>query len=751
MTERKGRRDGDLDIRPSGRDRPGAPRARKTKAAADAPRPRSAPPPEDDRPSRRTAKRAAPPADGAPPPARRRTRAPAREEAEAPRSARPRRHSGGGGQRRSLGRRLLVFSFKASLVLALWGGIAAAGALAYFALTLPPTAAWEVPERPPNIAIVSERGEMIANRGDTGGRAVSLDELPDHVPQAVMAIEDRRFYSHFGVDPIGLARAMAVNLSEGALVQGGSTLTQQLAKNLFLEPDRTLERKMQELVLALWLELKHSKDEILEMYLNRVYLGAGATGIDGAARRYFDKPASELSIAEAAMIAGLLKAPSRFAPTGDEGRAQRRAATVLKAMRETGFITAEEEADALANPARLVPQAVAPSGGYVADWVAGRVPDLLGTVPADVVVETTIDLGLQELAQNNLRVLLAEEGREKGVSQGAVVVMDGSGAVKALVGGDSYRTSPYNRAVSAERQPGSAFKPFVYLAALEYGLTPNSMRIDQPTRIGNWAPENYTRDYYGPTTLTTALARSLNTIAAQLAAEVGPANVAAVARRLGITADLAANASIALGTSEVTLIDLVTAYVPFSNGGLAVEPHVIRRITTVDGQVLYERRGIRPYRVVSERHVGEMNLMLSEALIAGTGQRARIKGWPAAGKTGTSQNWRDAWFVGYTAFFTAGVWLGNDDNAPTKRATGGSLPAQLWREIMAAVHEGMQVAELPGARVAEASAAGAGEAIPTDQVWASSGAGGRETASGHIIPERNQDGVGGFLRRLFGG
>jgi len=549
---------------------------------------------------------------------------------------------------------------------------------------------------------------------------------------------------------------MVANLKAGGIVQGGSTITQQLAKNLFLDPSRSIERKIQEMIFAVWLEIQYDKDEILEMYLNRVYLGAGATGVDGAARRYFGKPAEELELAEAAMIAGLLRAPSYYSPTTDLERARERAATVLRAMREAGFIDPIQETYARQNPAELGEAPVAASGGYVADWVNEVLPGFAGNVTDDIVVETTVNLELQELAQSALREIIAEAGEEKNVSQGAVVVLDGSGAVKALVGGRQYGDSQYNRAVSASRQPGSAFKPFVYLAALEYGLTPETMRIDQPTQIGNWTPENYTRSYYGPVTLRRALAHSLNTIAAQLTAEVGPENVASTARRLGIRSELEPNASIALGTSEVTLLELTTAYVPFSNGGVGVVPHVVRRIRTADGRLLYERRGGGPGQVVDLDDVGAMNRMLSAALSEGTARRARLADWPAAGKTGSSQNWRAAWFVGYTAFFTAGVWLGNDDNSPTNRATGGSLPAELWKTLMQKVHEGMVPADLPG--VEAMPEAVAMEDAPVDDPWNAprTGAAGEPPVSAardarDWVRPAPAEGVGGFLRRMFGG
>ena len=658
-----------------------------------------------------------------------------------------------GRRKRGLLRR--VFGW--TMFVGIWGLIALVGVLAYYAATLPPASEWAVPKRPPNVRIVSERGELIANRGDTGGEAVTIAEMSKYLPQAVMAIEDRRFRDHFGVDPIGLARAAVSNLVAGGVVEGGSTLTQQLAKNLFLTPERTIERKMQEMLMALWLEAKYSKDQILEMYLNRVYLGAGAYGVDAAAERYFGRSARELDLAQSAMIAGLLKAPSRYAPTRDPDAAAARARVVLQAMADEGYISPIDAKIAGANPAQVVTRATSPSVGYVADWVADVLPGYVGAIDEDIVVETTIDLGLQEMAQDALKTRLDKDGKEMGVGQGAIVVMDGGGAVKALVGGRDYARSQFNRAVTAKRQPGSSFKPFVYLAALEQGFTPQSVVVDEPVKIGNWSPQNYTKKYYGPVTLTRALSNSLNTIAAKLAVTVGPANVVKTAHRLGIHSELDPNASIALGTSEVTLLELTSAYVPFSNGGYGVVPHVIQRIRTDDGKVIYKRSGSGPGRVVSELQVGEMNAMLSEALTSGTAQRAQIEGWPAAGKTGTSQDWRDAWFIGYTAYFTAGVWLGNDDNASTKRATGGHAPAELWRAVMQKVHEGMAVADLPGAYAGGAVPMASAE-VPLDgpnpDAYPAQRAGETRPAQGAshgawIPPERN---VGtGFFKKLFGG
>jgi penicillin-binding protein 1A len=602
----------------------------------------------------------------------------------------------GRGRRRRRGlmgvaTRLVYWCF----VLAIWGGIGVAGIVAFYGAKMPSATTWSIPDRPPNVKIVSVDGRLVANRGMTGGEAVGLHEMSAYIPQAVMAIEDRRFYSHFGIDPIGLARAMFENVTAGRFHQGGSTLTQQLAKNLFLKPDRTLERKVQEVLLALWLEQKHTKDQILEMYLNRVYFGSGAYGVEAASRRYFGKSSRDVTLAEAALLAGLLKAPSRLSPARDPKAAEARAQLVLGAMREEGMVGDKEMSVAMNAPATRAAAYWDGSENYVADRVMEELPALIGDVRTDLIVDTTIDLTLQKLGEKSIRRLIAESGKKLNVSQGALVSIDNTGAVRAMIGGADYANSQFDRASEARRQPGSAFKPFVYLAAIEQGRTPDSVRNDAPIRIGKWTPENYNGKYYGKVTLTTALAKSLNSVAAQLAMEVGPAAVVEAAHRMGIESDLQANTSIALGTSEVTPLELTAAYVPFANGGYRPDVHFVQRVTTTEGEVLFENtRGHVP-RVLSPQTVGMMNAMMVQTLKAGTARKADFA-WPAGGKTGTSQNSRDAWFIGYTANLTTGVWFGNDDGRPTRNITGGSLPAQAWHEFMVAAHDGVPIARLPG-------------------------------------------------------
>ncbi|QDZ01870.1 penicillin-binding protein [Nitratireductor mangrovi] len=609
----------------------------------------------------------------------------------------------GGGARRKTTRRargaiwsLIRGASYWGLVFAIWAGIAGAALVAFYGARMPSATTWSVPDRPPNVKILAVDGDLIANRGMTGGEAVGLHEMSPYIPQAVIAIEDRRFYSHFGVDPLGLARAMFANIVEGRLVQGGSTLTQQLAKNLFLEPDRTIERKVQEVLLALWLEHRHTKAQILEMYLNRVYFGSGSYGVEAASRRYFNKSAREVSLPEAALLAGLLKAPSRLSPARDPKAAEARAQLVLAAMNDQGLINGRELTTAMSAPATRAAAYWTGSEHYVADRIMEELPGLIGDVRADVVVETTVDLTLQKLAERSIRRLIGENGDKRRVSQGALVSIDGTGAVRAMVGGYDYANSQFDRASEARRQPGSAFKPFVFLAALEAGRTPESMRNDAPVRIGKWTPDNYNGKYYGRVTLATALAKSLNSVSAQLAMEVGPRAVVDTARRLGIESKLAANTSIALGTSEVTPLEITAAYVPFANGGYRPSVHFVRRVKTLTGKLLYEHKPASIPRVISAEHVAMMNQMMAETVRSGTARNAAF-GWPAAGKTGTSQNSRDAWFIGYTANLTTGVWFGNDDGTPTKNVTGGSLPALAWHEFMVAAHKGVAVKVLPGA------------------------------------------------------
>ena len=610
-------------------------------------------------------------------------------------AAKPRSRSRKGRRRPLIGAvfgRLLYWTAVASV----WAVIGLGAVVAYYASQLPPIDQLAVPKRPPNIAILADDGTLIANRGDSGGPAVRLIDLPPYLPKAFIAIEDRRFYSHIGIDPLGTARAFLRDIVGGGAVEGGSTLTQQLAKNLFLTQERTLSRKVQEAILALWLERRYSKDQILELYLNRVYFGAGAYGVEAASQKYFGKSARFDSLSEAALLAGLMKSPSKLAPTRNPSGAAGRAAQVLTAMAEQGHITEAQAKMALANPAQIWRGKSAGSINYAADYVMDALDDTVGAIDEDIVVTTTINASMQAEAERALADELNAKGAKFGVGQGALVAVDPTGGVKALVGGRSYAESQFNRAVAAKRQPGSSFKPFVYLAALEKGLTPDTVREDAPISVKGWSPENYSREYFGPVTLTKALSLSLNTVAVRLGLEVGPKTVCETAHRLGITSELEPNATIALGTSAVTPLEMASAYAAFANGGIGVQPHVITRVRTANGKLLYTRRNANFGRVIDPQYVAMMNAMMQETLLTGTARKAELPGWQAAGKTGTSQDFRDAWFVGYTSYLVTAVWLGNDDDSPTKKTSGGNLPVEIWSRFMKAAHQGVPVAALPG-------------------------------------------------------
>jgi penicillin-binding protein 1A len=592
------------------------------------------------------------------------------------------------------------------VVSSLWAGILLIGAVVWAGAHLPPIQSLEIPKRPPTIEITGLDGSVLAERGEMAGANIALKDLPPYLPKAFIAIEDRRFYSHYGVDPFGILRAAVANLLHRGVSQGGSTLTQQLAKNLFLTQERTMLRKLQEAELALWLERKYSKNEILELYLNRVYFGSGAYGVEAASQRYFGKSARNVTIGEAAMLAGLVKSPSRLAPNRNPEGAEARAKTVLAAMADAKFITEAQAEAASAHPAQSVKPAGADTVNYVADWISEVLDDLVGQIEQSIVVETTIDPKLQSAAEAAVIDELAAKSLKFNVSQGALVAMTPDGGVRAMVGGRNYAESQFNRAVTARRQPGSAFKPFVYLTAIEAGLTPDTVRLDGPLDVKGWKPENYTHEYFGPVTLTQALAMSLNTVAVRVGLEVGPRNVVRTAHRLGISSKLDPNASIALGTSEVSVTELVGAYATFANGGFAVSPHVVTRIRTLDGKLLYARQPEQPNQVIEPRNVAMMNSMMEQTLISGTARKAEIQGWQAAGKTGTSQDFRDAWFIGYTSHLVAGVWLGNDDNSPTKKTTGGGLPVEVWSRFMRVALQGVQPTPLPNAAVLTAQSSG---------------------------------------------
>jgi penicillin-binding protein 1A len=533
-----------------------------------------------------------------------------------------------------------------------------------------------------DVTLLDIKGRAIARRGLTQGALVNVDALPAYVGNAFIAVEDRRFRSHFGIDLLALARAISIDWRAGALVQGGSTLTQQLAKNLFLKPDRTFKRKIDEAVLAITLERRYSKDEILSLYLNHVYFGGGVYGIEAAAERFFGKAAAQLSLTEAAMLAGSVKAPSRFNPAADPDAAMARASLVLDLMQANGFIDERTRLAAISTRPTLARLTATPGAGYFVDYAYSLVPQFAGRAKERLIVETTFDLDLQTVAERAVEDGLAKDGAKLAAGQGALVAMTQDGQVRALVGGRSYDESGFDRATDAMRQPGSAFKPFVYLAALEHGHRPTDEVFDGPVTIGKWQPDNYEGAYEGSITLTHAFAHSSNSAAVQLTREVGPEAVARVARRLGLGSELNAVPSLALGTSEVTPLELTGGYAAFANGGTGVIPYVIVRVRTETGKVIYRRQGSGLARVMSQTDNANMTAMMLETVKTGTGKQAALLDRPIAGKTGTSQDYRDAWFVGFSADYVCGVWIGNDSGAPMNKATGGGLPARIFKSFM---------------------------------------------------------------------
>ncbi len=564
---------------------------------------------------------------------------------------------------------------------------------------LPENAAlWEV-GREPAIEFRARDGSLITVRGPRYGRAVTLDQLPPHVPLAFVAAEDKRFYEHEGMDSSAILRALWANWRAGETVQGGSTLTQQLVKNLVLSPEQTFKRKAQEIRLAQALERRLSKDEILTLYINRVYLGAGAYGVDAAAQTYFSKPAADLTLGEATLLAALPKAPSRLALDTNLEGARARQAYVLDQMVEAEFISAEEAAIARAEEITIANFAPDPQMGYILDMAAARVGELLPRLPSDLVVTLTIDPALQSAATEMVISAMAEQGPALAATQASALFMRPDGEVLVLIGGLDYRASQFNRVTQARRQPGSAFKAFVYAAAIEEGYDPFTVRDDALVTIDGWTPANYNQDYRGPVTLAEAYSDSLNTVAALLAEEIGQENVARLARRFGIVSPLEPVPSIALGTQEVTLMELTAAYAVFPSGGQRISPWFIARIEDTRGNILFERTPDAANPVYDPANVRMMNAMMLAVILEGTGRRAAVRGWDVAGKTGTSQDWRDAWFIGYTATLAGGVWIGNDDNSSMKKVTGGGLPAELWSGLASLVLQGEEPVPLPGADI----------------------------------------------------
>ncbi len=585
-------------------------------------------------------------------------------------------------------------------VLALIGGGGAMWVkLAYLSdLPSPPSAdaLWTL-NQAPGIIFLDRAGALIAQRGPRHGYRVRLADLPPYVPQAFLAAEDRRFYRHGAIDWTGVARAAIANLRAGQVVQGGSTLTQQLAKSLFLKPDQTLKRKVQEAVLAYRLGRMMSRDQILELYLNRVFFGAQAYGVDAAARAYFGKPAGQLTLSEAALLAALPKAPSRLSPAADMPGAVARSRLVLRRMVEEGWITPAQEQAAVAAPPVLAPEPPEDEDfGYVLDLAQAQAARLAGDKAPDLVVRLSIDSGLQTTATEIVRRVVETDGRRAGATEGALVALAPDGAISAMVGGLDHRYSLFNRAVQAQRQPGSAFKPFIYAAALEAGVKPTDIREDAPVRLGPWSPKNYGGGYRGPVTVDEALVRSINTVAVRLAREAGSQRIGDLAYRFGLASiPTHPGLSVALGAYETNLLELTSGYQVFQQGGRRVNPYLIEMITDSAGKVLYAQPDAAPRQVYDPGRNAEMVRMLRGVIQRGTGVHAGF-GRPAAGKTGTSQSWRDAWFVGFTPDWVCGVWVGDDAGRPMDRVAGGDLPAQIWRRFMLAAHQGLPVRDFTG-------------------------------------------------------
>lgn len=565
---------------------------------------------------------------------------------------------------------------------ALWGILFIGVILGYFAYTLPDISGINVIEKRPSLVLQTINGTQFATYGDLYGKMLTPEQIPDIMKQAVLATEDSHFYDHFGVNPVSLVRAMWRNYQAGRVVEGGSTITQQLAKNLFLTPDRNIQRKIKEVLLAFYLEANYSKKEILALYLNRMYFGSGTYGIDAATRKYFAKPVDKLTLAEAALLAGLLKAPSYYAPTVNLKRSQQRSTVVMRRMQDVGYINRSEADKLVQSPAKLRHAGQHfRNVRYFSDWVVSEVQSYLGRGNQDLVVTTTLDLKMQKQAEISLEKQLSTNTKKFNVRQAALVSLSPHGAVKAMVGGRSYSRSSFNRATSARRQPGSVFKTIVYAAGFENDRNPDDIYVDGPININGWKPHNYTRRYGGAMTLRNAYAKSINTVAIKLSEDIGRQKVAAMAGKLGLTGKMPAHPSISLGTNEVSLIEMTSAYAVIANGGRGVLPFGVEEIRNKNGAVLYKRQSSGLGRLLSGKTVNKLRDVMTTAITTGTGKAAN-PGFAAAGKTGTTQDYRDAWFIGFTPTLVTGVWFGNDDGTATKKVTGSNLPAFAWKDFM---------------------------------------------------------------------
>ena len=561
-----------------------------------------------------------------------------------------------------------------------------------------------------SVTFLDRYGNEIGTRGIRHNDSIPLTQLPDHLIKAVISTEDRRFYDHFGVDLGGTFRALLTNARAGGVVQGGSTITQQLAKNLFLSNERTLDRKIREAFLAMWLETHLSKNEILKLYLDRAYMGGGAFGVDAAAHYYFNKSARDVDLPESAMLAGLFKAPTKYSPNVNLPAARARANVVLDNLVEAGFMTEGQVFGGRLHPATPVDRKDDQAPNYYLDWAFDQVKKLVDTFPKSVtervfVVRTALDSNLQRAADDAVESSLRQYGQQYNAHQAAAVLIDTGGAVRAMVGGRDYGASQFNRATDSMRQPGSSFKPYVYATALEHGLKPSSIVVDAPICLGNWCPHNYSRRYRGAMPLITALTHSINTVAVRLSVMIGDGNarrgraaIIKTAHNMGITTPLPDTPSLPIGADAVHLLDHTGAYATFPNLGMKVTPHAVLDVRTGGGKVIWrwDQDGPKPKRALPERVARGMVEMMNSVVEHGTGRRARLDGIAAAGKTGTTNAYRDAWFMGYTGNFVCGVWFGNDDYTSTNRMTGGSLPAMTWHSIMSYAHQGIEIKQLPG-------------------------------------------------------
>lgn len=584
-----------------------------------------------------------------------------------------------------------MFAIASGLMLGYWASMALVSSFARAAQDLPSVSTfWEM-SRPPSIQIIDRHGRHLLVKGAVDAAPVKLGNLPDYIPQSIISTEDKRFYHHAGIDPYALTRALFRNWQAGRVREGGSTIAQQLAKNVFLTPDRTMRRKQQEMLLAIWIERSFSKEEILEKYMNRVYFGGGNWGLEAASQYYFNKPAEDMSLTEAAVITGILKAPVRYNPLQNSRAAESRAQTVLGLMRDQEILTQADIDRATAQPVTIFKPEAQDSSHYFADWIWKDLEERIGVPAADIVVRTTVDKSMQDLAH---LAALDNLDPERNAKEVAIVSIAGDGGIRAMVGGASYGDSEFNRAVQAERQPGSAFKPFVYLAAFDAGISPWDMRIDEPVKIDDWEPRNFKKEFKGNISVEVALALSINTVAVKLSEEIGRDRVVETASVHGL-ADLQPLRSLPLGAQTTTPLELTAAYLPFANWGNRVKPYGIISISTAEGVPLYRHNTQTPERIVSADGLRHINRVLKTTVERGTGRRARIAGRDVAGKTGTTNDYRDAWFIGYVPDMVTGVWVGADDNTPMARVTGGSIPAQIWQDMMGEVVKTLPKGELP--------------------------------------------------------